>query len=95
MSRKRVRIMVYPMILYFAFILAAGFYFYARIKHGMGGLTAGLRSYSFFVLFVEMLGAVNMIFYACWLFARPINTDVFPPANEKGDPLLSCCMSYS
>lgn len=93
-SRKRVRIMVYPMILYFAFILAAGYYFYARIVHGMGGLTPALQSYSFFVLFVEVLGAVNMLFYACWLFARPINTDVFPPANEKGGhPRPRCSLS--
>lgn len=91
-SRKRVRIIVWPMILYFAFILAAGYYFYARIEHGMGGLTAPLRSYSYFVLFVEMLGAVNMLFYACWLFARPVNTDVFPPANEKG-AVPHCCTS--
>jgi hypothetical protein len=87
-SRKRVRIVVWPMVLYFSFILSAGYYVYARIEHGMGGLTAGLRSYSYFVLFVEILGAVNMLFYACWLFARPVNTDVFPPANEKGSDLF-------
>lgn len=92
-SRNRVRIMVIPMILYFTFILAACFYFYARIEYGMGGLTPPLRSYSFFVLFVEMLGSVNMLFYACWLFARPVNTDVFPPVNEDGEPLFCCTFS--
>lgn len=84
------------MLLYVAFILAAGYYFYARITWGMGGLSPGLQSYSYFVLFVEILGAINMLFYAVWLFARPVNTDVFPPANEKGElnpPCVSPCKS--
>lgn len=84
-ARRSVKIKIIPMILYFAFVLCAAFYFYTRIIYGMGGLTPGLQSYSFFVLFVEMLGAVNMLFYACWLFARPVNTDVFPPVMENGD----------
>lgn len=84
-ARRSVKIKIIPMILYFAFILCAGFYFYTRIIFGMAGLTPGLQSYSFFVLFVEMLGAINMLFYACWLFARPVNTDVFPPAMENGE----------
>ena len=85
-ARKKVRVVVWPMFLYFLFILAAGYYFYTRLVHGMGGLTAPLRSYSYFVLFVEMLGAINMLFYACWLFARPINSDVFPPLLDNGAP---------
>jgi endoglucanase len=82
---RSVRIKVWPMMLYFTFILTACFYFYARINHGMGGLSAGLQSYSYFVLFVEVLGSLNMLFYACWLFARPINDDVFPEAMANGD----------
>jgi hypothetical protein len=85
-ARRKVRVIMWPMLLYFSFILAAGYYFYTRIMFGMGGLTAPLRSYSYFVLFVEMLGAINMLFYACWLFARPVNTDVFPQVNENGAP---------
>lgn len=84
-ARKKIKIKIVPMILYFAFVLCAGFYFYTRITYGMGGLTPGLQSYSFFVLFVEMLGSINMLFYACWLFARPVNSDVFPPAMENGE----------
>jgi hypothetical protein len=25
---------------------------------------------------------VNMLFYGCWLFAKPINDDVFPEPDE-------------
>ena len=30
-----------------------------------------------------MMGGLNMIFYGCWLFAKPVNTDVFPPPDRE------------
>lgn len=85
---RGVKISVVPMLLYFLFILAAILYCYTRIRFGMGGLNRPLKSYSFFVLAVEMLGAINMLFYGCWLFAKPVNDDVFPEPNE----LVRCCV---
>jgi hypothetical protein len=77
-AKRLVRVKIFPMVLYIAFILAALLYCYVRIVHGMGGLTLPLIIYSSIVLFVEMLGALNMVFYGCWLFAKPVNSDVFP-----------------
>jgi hypothetical protein len=81
-AMRGVKISIIPMFLYFVFILAAILYCYTRIRFGMGGLYHALKSYSYFVLAVEMLGAINMLFYGCWLFAKPVNDDVFPEANE-------------
>ena len=36
-ARRGVKISLLPMLLYFVFILAAGFYAYTRVEHGMGG----------------------------------------------------------
>jgi hypothetical protein len=81
-AKRTVRIKLLPMICYLAFILAALLYAYVRVVYGMGGLTLGLMIYSYIVLFVEMLGALNMLFYGCWLFAKPVNDDVFPPPDK-------------
>ena len=35
------------------------------------------------MLCVEMLGAINMLFYGCWLFAKPVNDDVFPAPDVE------------
>ena len=88
-ARRGVKISVIPMLLYFLFICAACFYVYTRVRFGMGGLQSGLRSYSFFVLFVEILGMINMLFYGCWLFAKPVNSDVFPEPDEFVRPMLA------
>lgn len=87
-AHRGVKISVVPMFLYLAFICASIFYVYVRIRYGMGGLNDSLRSYSYFVLFVEVLGMINMLFYGCWLFAKPVNDDVFPEPDEFVRPNL-------
>jgi endoglucanase len=82
-AKRMVRVKLFPMLLYICFILASLLYVYVRVRHGMGGLTPPLVIYSYVVLFVEMLGALNMVFYGCWLFAKPVNTDVFPPPDPN------------
>ena len=82
-ATKSVRISILPMILYIAFFLAALIYAYTRVTRGMDGLILELRIYSFIVLIVELMGGVNMLFYGCWLFAKPDNTDVLNPVDEK------------
>lgn len=81
-AKRMVRVKLFPMLLYISFILAWLLYAYVRVRHGMGGLTLPLVIYSYIVLFVEVLGGLNMIFYGCWLFAKPVNTDVFPPPDR-------------
>jgi hypothetical protein len=66
------------MILYLAFMLASGIYVYTRIMHGMDGLRLELKIYSYIVLVIEIMGIVNMLFYGCWLFAKPNNHDITP-----------------
>lgn len=82
-AKKMVRIKLFPMLLYCFFILAAMFYAYVRILFGMGGLVTGLKVYSYIVLVIELLGALNMVFYGCWLFAKPVNDDVFPRVDSS------------
>lgn len=82
-AKKTVRIKLFPMLLYCFFILACGFYAYVRVLFGMGGLVTGLKVYSYIVLVIELLGALNMVFYGCWLFAKPVNDDVFPRADAS------------
>lgn len=82
-AKKMVRIKLFPMLLYVFFILAGMFYAYVRIIFGMGGLVTGLQVYSYIVLVIELMGGLNMIFYGCWLFAKPVNDDVFPRADAS------------
>lgn len=82
-AKRMVRVKLFPMLLYISFILAWLLYAYVRVRHGMGGLTLPLIIYSYVVLVVEMMGGLNMIFYGCWLFAKPVNTDVFPPPDRE------------
>lgn len=92
-AKKMVRIKLFPMLLYCLFILAGMFYAYVRVVHGMGGLVTGLQVYSYIVLVIELMGALNMVFYGCWLFAKPVNDDVFPrvDASTVRPPLTACC----
>jgi hypothetical protein len=82
-ARKAVRISILPMLLYLAFILAAGIYAYTRVAYGMAGLRLELIIYSYIVLVVELMGVLNMLFYGCWLFAKPDNRDTTPELNDK------------
>jgi hypothetical protein len=82
-AKKSIRVSLLPMLLYILFILAAGIYAYTRVAKGMDGLILELRIYSYIVLVVELMGAMNMLFYGCWLFAKPDNTDVFPIRVDK------------
>jgi hypothetical protein len=61
----------------------AGFYAFVRVAYGMEGLNPNLKGYSFFVLVVELLGMINMLFYGCWLFAKANNKDVHARVDEQ------------
>lgn len=82
-AKKRIRISPFPMFLYFFFLAAMGFYAFVRTTWGMTGLAGGLKGYSIFVLVVELLGAINMLFYGCWLFAKPNNRDIYSQVDES------------
>jgi hypothetical protein len=82
-AHKRIAISIFPMVLYVFFIAAAVFYAFVRVAYGMEGLNANLQAYSYFVLVVELLGMINMLFYGCWLFAKPNNKDVHARIDEN------------
>ena len=41
-----------------------------------------LQVYSYVVLVIEVMGIINMLFYGCWLFAKPNNSDVHTSDGE-------------
>ena len=86
-ARKRLTLALWPLLLYIFFICASGFYAYARVAYGMAGLNPQLTIYSYVVLVVELLGAINMLFYGCWLFAKPDNRDIFSKLDDKARPV--------
>ena len=66
--------------LFLAYVLTTFGYAYVRATRSLGDL-GPLYAYGVFVLFVEMLGAVSVMFYGVWLTARPIASD---PAAAGG-----------
>jgi cellulose synthase/poly-beta-1,6-N-acetylglucosamine synthase-like glycosyltransferase len=66
--------------LFLAYVLTTVGYAYVRATRSLADL-GPLYAYGAFVLFVEMLGALSIMFYGVWLTARPIASD---PAAADG-----------
>jgi hypothetical protein len=81
-AKRSVRLSLIPILLYLTFMLGTVAYVYSRVRFGMGGLTLPLIIYSYILLVVELLGVMNMLFYGCWLLAKPVNDDVFPKSEK-------------
>ena len=61
--------------LFAAFIVVAIAYAFFRIQYSIAPLR-GLIWYGILVFFIEMIGAVSIMFYGIWLIAAPDNSDI-------------------
>jgi hypothetical protein len=72
------------MILFFAYLLVSGGYLYTRWKYSLKGL-GSVEAYGIFVLLVEMLSIISLIFYGIWLCAKTDQGDVRAVDAETND----------